>query len=83
MPEPASPQTVHNEKTKLLAGLFNSGAIACVAAGIVGRTAAFFYGVPPTVNALLFALFAIVWLVVAAALHGMARLALNGLLRDE
>jgi hypothetical protein len=60
MPQPAAPQAVHNEKAKLLAGLFNGGAIACLAAGIVGPTAAFFYGVPPAASAVLFVLFAIV-----------------------
>jgi hypothetical protein len=80
MTEPASPQTIDNEKTRLLAGFFNSAATICIAVGIAGPGAAFFYGLPPAIGPNLFAFFAIVWLLLAAALHLCARRLLNGLL---
>ena len=80
MTAPASPQNIHNERTKLLAGAFDRLSTTCLTVGIVGPIAASLYGVPTTISASEFAVFAAIWLLVGTVLHFLARRILSGLL---
>ncbi len=72
--------TIHNERVKLRATLFNSAAASCFTVGVAAPIAAgVFYGLGPSVTLRAIVLGVIFWSGAANVLHRYARHALGGL----
>lgn len=71
---------IENERVKLLAGAIDRVSTASITVGVLAPAAAAIYATAVTgLNLLVYAVAAIVWLLVGAALHLTARWVLGGL----
>ncbi|MGH6858408.1 MAG: hypothetical protein ACRECP_12445 [Methylocella sp.] len=72
---------VHNERTKLLANVLNGAATSSFAVGVLAPIAAAFYsgGGTTKVSLVTIIIGAVIWLLLAIALHLAARRVLGGL----
>lgn len=72
---------IHNERVKLLANVLNGAATSSFAVGVLAPIAAAFYSVAGTPRVSLVSIIAgaVIWLLLAIALHLAARRVLGGL----
>ncbi|WEJ57588.1 hypothetical protein [Devosia sp. FJ2-5-3] len=71
---------IENERTKLLANALDRTSTACLTVGVLAPLAAVIYGASGTALATwAFVLGGVIWLLVAIALHMIARWVLGGL----
>jgi Na+/melibiose symporter-like transporter len=71
---------VHNEQTKLTASAVNTAATSCLAIGVLAPVVAALYGAGPAGGRIGYvAIGAVLWIILAVALHLLARQILKGL----